>query len=433
LRYQEFGEVFGKVNGSFSVFAGWVVDGTGGPMQRDVLLTIEGGSLVAIESLSNVKDKPAPFVDFSDCTVLPGLVDSHVHLFMSGTANKELRERQLGYGFEEVRDIISQHIQRHLAHGVVALRDGGDYAGHSLRYKNECLPQSKLPIYLRSPGRAWRARGRYGRLIGRPPHHRYTLAQSIALCEEKVDHIKIVNSGLNSLRHLGKETSPQFTLDELTAAVDAGKQTGLKTMVHANGLLPVRLAVRAGCDSVEHGFFMGRENLEELAGRQVIWVPTAYTMRAYAGNLERGSREADIALRNLESQMEQLMLARRLGLPVALGTDCGSLGVDHGNSFREEFGILMEAGFPVEEATRCATFNGARLLGLEKELGQIKEGMPATCVIVRGGPSSLPESMASPEAVYVGGERVLSGSNIGCPDPASRERIPGGPLIDFDR
>lgn len=402
------------MNGFFSVFAGWLIDGTGGPLQRNVLLTIKGGFVVAIEGLSYGKDYSTAVFDFSHCTLLPGLVDCHVHLFMSGTADQELREKQLAYGFEEVRGIISRHIQEHLSHGVVALRDGGDYASHTLRYKNEWLPQERHPVFLRSAGRAWRAQGRYGRLIGRPPHHGYTLAQSIALRDEKTDHVKIVNSGLNSLRHFGRETPPQFSLGELSAAVHAGERLGLKTMVHANGPLPVRLAVRAGCHSVEHGFFMGRENLEEMAGRQVFWVPTAYTMKGYAEQLDRGSHEADIAQRNLEHQLEQLLWARRLGLPVALGADCGSLGVHHGKAFHEEFKLLMEAGFPVQEAVRCATLNGAHLLGLEKELGQVKEGMPATFVVVRGEPSSLPESLSSPEAAYVRGKKMLRDSNILC-------------------
>ena len=398
----------------FSVFAGWLIDGTGAKIQRNVILKIKDGFVVAIEILPHGKDYSTGALDFSHCTLLPGLVDCHVHLFMSGTADKKLREKQLMYGFEEVRGIISQHIQEHLSHGVVALRDGGDYASLTLRYKKEWLPHEKHPVSLKSAGRAWRAKGRYGRLIGRPPHSGYTLAQSIALCDEKTDHVKIVNSGLNSLRHFAKETPPQFSLDELAAAVHTGGHLGLKTMVHANGHLPVRLAVRAGCHSVEHGFFMGRENLEEMARRQVFWVPTAYTMRGYAEQLDRGSHEADIAQSNLEHQLNQLLWARRLGLPVALGTDCGSLGVHHGKAFHEELRLLMQAGFSLQEAVRCATINGAHLLSLENEIGQVKEGMPATFVVVRGEPSSLPESLSSPEATYVRGKRVLCDLNILC-------------------
>jgi imidazolonepropionase-like amidohydrolase len=82
-----------------------------------------------------------------------------------------------------------------------------------------------------------------------------------------VDHIKIVNSGLNSLSCFAKETKPQFDSAELKAAVRADRQCGLKTMVHANGKMPVKIAVDAGCDSIEHGFFMGVENLHRIADR----------------------------------------------------------------------------------------------------------------------------------------------------------------------
>ena len=87
--------------------------------------------------------------------------------------------------------------------------------------------------------------------------------------------MKIVNSGLNSLKVFGKQTPPQFGAEEMRAAVKTAKSFGLKTMVHANGKLPVKIAVDAGCDSIEHAFFMGAESLYRIAERGAIWVPTA--------------------------------------------------------------------------------------------------------------------------------------------------------------
>lgn len=394
-----------RLNSGFYLRAGWLIDGTGGPIRRRVLMKIDGEVIVSLEE-DPQGDLPSHAIDLSHCTLVAGLVDCHVHLFMSGTADQAVRERQLRFDFKQVRPVISRHIGEHLSHGVVALRDGGDYAGHTLRFKKESLPEERLPIYLKSPGRAWRARSRYGRLIGRPPLAGYTLAQSIALREEENDHIKIVNSGLNSLHHFGKETPPQFSLEELRAAVQTGESLGLKTMVHANGRLPVSLALRAGCHSIEHGFFMGRENLQRLADLQAFWIPTAYTMKGYAEQLPTGSLEAEIARRNLDHQLEQLSLARQIGVPVAVGTDCGSLGVHHGRAFLEELVLLRDAGFALENAIQCATLNGARLLGLEGELGTVKRGMPATFVAVPGGPSRLYDSLASPESVYIRGTRV---------------------------
>jgi len=234
-----------------------------------------------------------------------------------------------------------------------------------------------------------------------------------------VDHVKIVNSGLNSLVTFGRTTSPQFDPDELRAAVQAAHRRGLKVMVHANGNRAVSVAVEAGCDSIEHGFFMGMETLRKMADRGTVWIPTAVTMEAYAEYLEdsgvlppcfgggRGSGEtqrdaARVARRNLEHQLEQMAAARRLGVTVALGTDAGSIGVEHGRGAAREFGLLMAAGFSPAQAVRCASSNGARLLSLER-LGRFGPGRPATFIAVEGDPSGLPRSLARIRALVVDG------------------------------
>ena len=131
---------------------------------------------------------------------------------------------------------------------MVALRDGGDYAGHTLRYKKADLNPSEIPVRVGAAGKAWHAPGRYGKLIGQAPLDGHTLAQSIMKQHEGIDHIKIVNSGLNSLTHFGRETPPQFSPEVLLTAVRTGNDLGLKAMVHANG----KDSVRAALDAVSY-------------------------------------------------------------------------------------------------------------------------------------------------------------------------------------
>jgi imidazolonepropionase-like amidohydrolase len=395
------------MRGSYKLLAGWLIDGTGGPILRNVVAEIENGVILSIRAVKEEDFLSHPVVDFSQCTVVPGLVDCHVHLTMSGTENLDIRRSQLQLSYEQAKPVVHGHLLQHLSQGVVALRDGGDSAAHTLRYKLEGLPPVDLPMHLRSAGRAWRAAGRYGRLIGRPPLDGLNLAESIALGEEMTDHIKIVNSGLNSLLEFGKETPPQFTPDTLAGAVQAGGRRGLRIMVHANGRVPVKMAVEAGCHSIEHGFFMGWENLQKMAEKSVFWVPTAYSMKAYSEQLASGSREAQIAELNLDHQLEQLARAREQQVPVAVGTDCGSLGVHHGSAFVGEFKLLLEAGYSLESAIRCASLNGALLLNLENELGCLKPGMPATLVVTRGDPLCLPEALKHPHRVFIRGSSWL--------------------------
>lgn len=394
------------------IHAGWLIDGSGGPIRKDVRLHLQQNRIHFIEPSPEADSlKPSPFMDLSGYTLLPSMVDCHVHLFMSGTEDIDARKRQLEAGCDELKAIISNHIVRHFSSGVGAVRDGGDGKGIALQYLHELMGLTagnnkpivptgstrNKSIHIKVAGKAWHQCGRYGKLIGRSPAPGQTLAQ--AMCSDagltaytRPDHIKIVNSGVNSLLSFGKETLPQFSLEALTQAVGEARRRQLKVMVHANGRLPVQIAIEAGCHSIEHGFFMGPENLARMRDRQTVWVPTAFTMRAYASHLTPSSREANTARRNLDHQMDQLRMARELGVPVALGTDAGSLGVHHGISVREELRILLEAGYTLPEAVQCATKSGAALLGIT-DMGTLIPGMPASWIAVKGCPSGLPDSL----------------------------------------
>ncbi len=397
--------------------AGWLVDGTGGPVQKDVLLRIQYDRLKAVDPAVHPADSgqppPGDILDLSHCTILPGLVDAHVHLALSGTTDPEARRLQLEAPYEKAEEVIERHLQSHLSCGVLAVRDAGDRAGHGLRYRDERLHRAGIPVCVRVAGRAWHAPERYGRLIGRPPGNLAGLAESIRRDASGADHVKIVHSGLNSLLDFGKQTRPQFDEKDLREAVRAAKARGLRVMVHANGEDPVREAVRAGCDSIEHGFFMGRKNMDRMARRGTVWVPTVCTMAACARALPTGSREARGAEKNLDHQVRQLGEALEAGVRVALGTDAGSLAVHHGRAAADEIRLMIQAGMRVEEAISGATRTGASLLGLERQLGTLKPGMPATFVGASGGPDQIPNSLVNPALVMIEGvsaRKPLSGT-----------------------
>jgi len=390
---------------------GWLIDGSGNSIRTKAQLRVTNGRIDAIRENwpahpGKIPDNPdVETLDLKDATILPALVDSHVHLSMSGTMNQAERLRQLDTGFGPVEDVIRKHLEQHLTAGVLAVRDGGDKRAHVLRYKRKHVPLQGMPVQIKSAGRAWHQPGRYGKLIGRALDISTSLSQVIEMENDPADHVKIVNSGLNSLTRFGQETLPQFNGDELQAAVSAADHRRLKTMVHANGIKPVQIAVAAGCRSIEHGFFMGRNNLKSMAEKAVFWVPTAVTMQAYCRYLKQIGKNADIAQQNLDHQLEQLMAARQYEVPIALGTDAGSPAVDHGIAMVDEMKIFMEAGFTIEETIRCATFNGAQLLGI-RDLGLLVPGMPATFIAVKGDPSGLPDSLKRLQGVWVKGDSI---------------------------
>jgi len=400
---------------------GWLIDGTGAPAYANTVLRIWNGRIESVHSSCN-DSKPGEgnisgAIDLSSYTIIPGLIDAHVHLGMSGTTDITKRAMQLVAGYEEIEAIISRHIEDHLHHGIIAVRDGGDHDGHVLRYKNTIRNQNPTSVIMKIAGRAWYRKGRYGKLTGGYVPDDNSLAESIVKRTSgpdnpgnpdnitKIDHIKIINSGLNSLNDFGKQTSPQFDTNELKKAVFEGGKLGLKTMVHANGELPVKVSIDSGCHSIEHGFFMGIFNLKKMMEKRIVWVPTAYTMRAYSDLSDSNTSQHVVSLQNLEHQIEQLRVARKFGVKVGLGTDSGSPGVHHGASLSHELRILMEAGYSVEEAIQCATSTNSELLGLN-DIGQLTEGRRATFIVLKGGPSDLPDSLENIESVYIDGRMV---------------------------
>jgi imidazolonepropionase-like amidohydrolase len=402
------GEVPGRF---FAVRAGWLIDGSGGRIRPTSRLEIADGMIQRIEaapdpSAVGAGHPQAAVLDFSKCTVLPGLVDSHVHLAMTGSVDEDLRRGLRQASAEVVCQTIQENLRELLRCGVVAVRDAGGARGSTLRFVKGLQHRTGPAVRVCAAGRAWHRRGRYGRFIGRPPEAGLGLGPSILRDSSPCGLVKIVNSGVNSLTEFGRRTAPQFSFEEMTAAVQAGRKKGLPVMVHANGEDPVRIAIAAGCSSVEHGYFMGSENLKRMAEQGTVWAPTVVPMQAFSRYLGPSDRRAQVARRTIDHQLEQLQRGRSLRLTVALGTDSGSPGVEHGLAVIEELKLLMAAGFTLSEAVCCASLNGARLIG--GDFGLLAEGRPATFAVVPGGPSDLPDSLKRVCAVFVDGERVLA-------------------------
>jgi imidazolonepropionase-like amidohydrolase len=397
-------------NKTHYIKTGWLIDGSGAPVRKKVLLTVKNG---IIADISSFRDDDCPdsalLTDLSRCTILPPLVDCHVHLAMSGSTDAQARQQQLtATSYEECKARIADHLHYHFSYGVLAVRDGGDRFGHVLRYKKEKETESnkkRNPVIVKSPGAAWHQNGRYGAFIGRAPVEGNGLEIAVAEHIDSVDHVKLINSGLNSLTEFAKETDPQFSLEDLQAIVDLAKQKGKKVMVHANGRVPVRLALEAGCHSIEHGFFMGDENLKRMAENLTVWVPTAVTMKAALDNwdlISDGKNKKAVIARNLEHQLEQMAKAHQYGVRLALGTDAGCSGVLHGESVVEELKLFMKAGYSLVEAIACASSNGAQLLGLDA-IGTIAKGRPAHFIVARATPAMLPRKLSYLEAIYLDG------------------------------
>jgi imidazolonepropionase-like amidohydrolase len=398
------------MNRSGQAQVGWLLDGTGQPARGPTTLTWTEGELDRLEPTSQTPSLDHA-LDLRDCTALPALVDAHVHLIMEATADSERRQGQLRATYKDRRPLLVAHRQSHLDHGIAAVRDGGDYGGYALRFRDEVLAghenepgQSHEPeqdgLVIRAAGRAWHAPDRYGRFIGRPPPPGTSLSDAVAAHQDEANHVKIAQSGVNSLKRFGQTSRPQFQSEELRLAVEAAHARGRPVMVHANGPAAVVSALEAGCDSVEHGYFATGDVLKRAPESGTVWVPTLAPMwaMAHAETLERAAR--DMAKRILAHQLDQTLEAARAGVILAAGSDAGSLGVDHGPGLWTELYLLAQAGLSTPKVVSAATTVGAQLLALPPTAstvapGTLAPGSPASWIAVRGSPDQI---FATPNA-----------------------------------
>ncbi len=161
------------------IFAGFLIDGTGKPACRDMMLTILNGQIIKIEQLSDPKLCAKKYIDLSKYTLLPPLVDAHVHLSLSGITDPNKRKYQQHAPYSEIKEIISNNIKQHLSHGILAIRDGGDHHRHVAQYKNIDFEKKTYKDFfsLNVCGNAWHAKGRYGKLMGRSPSKNHGLGR----------------------------------------------------------------------------------------------------------------------------------------------------------------------------------------------------------------------------------------------------------------
>jgi imidazolonepropionase-like amidohydrolase len=384
------------------VLAGWLIDGQGGPVRCNVLICLAQGRIISLEE-RRPHDNPSVDVDLSHATVIPALMDAHVHLALSGTRDPRIRQRQLTPSRHEAHTVIAAHLEQHSRYGICAVRDAGDRQGHVQAFKQAVGPGGFNGVRFATTCWAWHARQRYGRMIGHSPTRGRDLAAALKRQLHTLDHVKVINSGLNSLERYGISTAPQFSVDELKATVALAHANGLPVMVHANGRAAVAEAIEAGCDSIEHGYFMGPENLARMADKAIAWVPTAVPMAALSQDDSLDAGQRDVARRTLDHQLEQIYHGLQSGVPIVLGTDAGSIGVDHGSSIAREIGLLMSAGLSPEQAVHCATGRAARLLRMPDAGGFLTADRRADLIAVAGRPEDLPKAVASPEAICLGG------------------------------
>lgn len=399
------------------IYAGNLITAEDGKMLSQQTIVIEQDKIVALQAGFTPAGKNDTVIDLRKHTVMPGLMDMHTHFytqfsptvysegFTMNEADYALRgatfaEKTLLAGFTTVRELgdnhqISTALKKAIAKGYV--KGPRIYAaGKSIATTGgHADPTNGVAAALMAdPG------PKQG-VINGADEARKAVRQRY---KEGSDLIKITaTGGVLSVAKSG--SNPQFTDDELAAIVSTAKDYSMKVAVHAHGKEGMERAIKAGVHSIEHGTYMDKATMAMMRKQGTYFVPTIS-----AGKwAEEKSRIAGFfpelvrpKAATIGGKIQQTFAeAYKAGVKIAFGTDAGVF--EHGNNWRE-FVYMTEAGMPAMAAIQSATIEGARLLGVEDELGSIKAGKLADIIAVEGNPLQDINAMGQVRFVMKGGQ-----------------------------
>jgi imidazolonepropionase-like amidohydrolase len=337
-------------------------------------------------------DQRGPDLDLPDYTLLPGLNESHAHLFLEGgELDIEKRSAYLKQTPEELLELARPRLEKLMRLGITAVRDAGDKHGVGLAFSHLCACSDRpLMPYVDSPGAAIHHHGRYGSFMAEPIEDFASPRQCIdARVKAGSDRIKLIPTGIINFKRGAVTTEPQMTTEEICELVAAAKSFGKQTFAHASGDAGVERAIDGGVDSIEHGFFVRTDQLLKMRDRQIAWVPTFAPVQKQIDHADLMGWDAEVVVkleRILDQHAAALVKAHELGVQIIAGSDAGSYGVKHGLGFLEELELMERAGLSPLVVINSATGSGSKRLAFKEEFGQIKTGFLSRFILTRYSP-----------------------------------------------
>jgi imidazolonepropionase-like amidohydrolase len=381
-------------------------DGTGSEAPRKMAVEVHDGRINWTGPAADWKGNRSSVrvIDGRARTLIPGLIDCHVHYSSPGGPDWIARFTD---PLPEISMRAVELAETSLRSGVTTARDVGAVHGVSIR-----LARSQLTGEIRAPNiRAagtWIAhRGTYVpfvRQFGDAGELREAIRVEI---ESGADLIKVALAGWNEGAR--PENAPDIPFDAklLAVAVEEAHKAKFKIACHANDSTSCHIAAHAGVDSLEHGFYLEASDLKAMAKNGTFLVPTMsvwdamqYYARAVDWSEARKKRAEDLR----ENSRRAVSTAMETGVQIALGTDAGGGAARHGRIAREAE-LMVEAGMGTRDALLAGTANAAKLIG-ETERGTIEKGKIADMVLLDGNPLETVSSLRLVSAVFQAGQRV---------------------------
>jgi len=398
------------------IYCGNLIDGISKNIITEVTIVIEENKITDIRKGYTVPSDSTKIVDLKNRTVMPGLIDAHVHL--SGETNRNRYFEGFILNPEDFAFRSVGYAERTLFAGFTTVRDLGGTTTLALR-------NAINAGYLKGPriiaagksiattgGHADPTNGMNRELIGDPEAKEGVINgvdEAIKAVRQRYkegsDLIKITATG-GVLSNAKDGYGAHFTEEEIKAVVTTAKDYGYKVAAHAHGAEGMKRAIRAGVTSIEHGTFMDDEVIALMKQHGTYFVPTITAGKSVADSaMIPGYYPPVVTKKALETGPKiQATFAKayKAGVKIAFGTDAGVFM--HGKNFKE-FEYMTEAGMPAMSAIQSATIAGADLLGLSDRIGSIEKGKLADIIAVEGNP--LRDIRAMKEVRFVMKEGII--------------------------
>lgn len=378
-----------------------LIDGTGAPVVESATVVMEQGRIARAGAEAEPVPEGGVDVDLGGRTVMPGLVDAHVHVTAFDMPGA--RKGQEAIAPEVRHHLIAAGLRRMLRMGITTVRDVGAFGDHLLHARQavrlgaipgpRILACGRIVSATSAGGRHFA--GMYREADGPDEMRKATREQF----RRGADFIKIMTTGARSCE-LENSSPLQMTRAEMAAVVDEAHRMGYRVAAHCEGLDGTRVAIEEGVDTIEHGLELNRapELLDELAGSDRVLVPTLSCFFHISENRESRWAPAlvELAHRQLEEAHRTVEAARRAGVRLAMGFDSQPNGQSALELVR-----LCRAGLTPMEGIVAATAGSAAACGLAAHVGSLARGMAADLVVVDGDPLADPEILLDERRIWL--------------------------------
>ncbi len=359
-------------------------------------LMIEDGKIKSIEP--SLPDSPpeAKIIDLGQRTILPGLIDSHVHAGLDGSIDLEKTLLEL-FPFHVLK--AGLNVRRDLEAGFTTLRCMGDKGYLDIGLKMAIEKGVIIGPRLVTCGHAITITGGHADMHFPPDVPAYQGFGVIADGPDEVrkaarkqirfgaDLIKLMTTG-GVLSGADEPGSQQLSLNEMTVAVEEARKAEKKVAAHAQGNSGIKDAIRAGVDSVEHGFFLDEQALQMLLDNDTYLCPVHQALKRLVDK-GQDSGLPSYAYRKAkfveEASVRSLQMAIKAGVKIVIGTDAGTAFNPHGDN-AEELELMVKNGMSPKQALAAATTVAADLLGMADKIGTLAPGKFADLIAVKGDP-----------------------------------------------